>query len=528
MADDCSDSHTSLKCRRTQMGMLGLLNLVGSSSRPARSLAARRVPDQPVRRSALLDSSSQPPAIDDTPSHSLSEASSDPEGATDDPPLPPDADDLSDTTDPTCPRPEVPGNRLGAHSRRRGSRPSTRSQVERQGTLKGLITAALRRLLGARTRADATTSGSMMATIVSSTLAPSRVLFCVLGPLAVDLAALWFSPDGLPLCSCWGHTENVALLSMSGDSSTCWHAEAFKAAVCDLSDHKEALIKHLQVADGIAPYAVDISTHKGMAAVAFDGTIYSPVVATRRRDVKCVAVSCRSNPRRCHHAELVKGLGRMAVRNDDDADVSDSFSDDDQSAKNGEDDDDQGVADEDDLITIARGRQKRNLVACRKEDEQCEAWARTAEWAADGLGSVPVLSTPPVAGSEATQSPPPALSVLQRLSELGVAFDPNVPLYEKTCSKCQVTKPVDTELKKQSGKLYCDGNSKQPLSVRSGHAFFAYRRALVLPVTFSTLCSLVLLGLVRKLTDWVSTVLLLSPYSLCVIGYEPMYCCLRR
>jgi len=109
--------------------------------------------------------------------------------------------------------------------------------VEREGVLTGHISAALRRMLGMRTLTDAG-AGSGMAAQVIGTAASSRSLFCVVGPHAVDLALLWYSPDGATLCSCWGHSENVALLSLAGEDSTCWHADAFKAAVEGLHEHK--------------------------------------------------------------------------------------------------------------------------------------------------------------------------------------------------------------------------------------------------------------------------------------------------
>lgn len=66
----------------------------------------------------------------------------------------------------------------------------------------------------------ATVGSGMMAQVVGADSSPLRFLFCVTGPQAVDLATLWLSPDGAALCSCWGHTENVALLSMAGQDST--------------------------------------------------------------------------------------------------------------------------------------------------------------------------------------------------------------------------------------------------------------------------------------------------------------------
>ena len=76
-----------------------------------------------------------------------------------------------------------------------------------------------------------------------------------------------------------------------------------------------------------------------------------------------------------------------------------------------------------------------------------------------------LLRTPPVAGSSPTETHAPAVILLQRMAELGLAFDPAVPVYESRCSKCGATKPDDTELYEQPAKLYVDGNAKEPLAV---------------------------------------------------------------
>jgi len=448
------------------MGILGVLNLVGSSSRPARSLAARRVPEASVRRSAIAPSSSPPPSTSPTgrpPSVASCSSSS---CCGDDPPaggnLDDGASDLSNAAAPPL------GRRPGRHPRRTVGRARTETEAERQGVLTGLISSALRRLLGERTRADASVGTGMMAKVVSALDATSRFLFCVVGPHAVDLATVWFSPDGQPLCSCWGHTQNVALLSMTGDASTCWHAKSFQTAVDNLPGYREDIMTLLQVRGGTRPYGIDVKTNTGMAAAAFDGSIFSPVVATRRRDVKCVAVSCRANPRRCHHAELVKGLGRLAVLTDADDDVSDIMSDDEPPGMEDDGDGDDAVDDlaDDQLVKVSKERQPRNLLACEEEDKQCLKWARTAEWSADDLATTPFWPPPPTSGNVATEAPSAPVTVLQRMAELGLVFDPGVTLHEMTCSQCGAAKPDETELTKEPGKLFCDGNSSKPLSVR--------------------------------------------------------------
>lgn len=167
------------------------------------------------------------------------------------------------------------------------------STHERKRLLSGHILAALRRLLGMCTLMGAAVGSGMMAQVVGDASSPARFLFCVTGPQAADLATLWLSPRRATLCSCWGHTENVALLSMAGEDSICWHSQAFLAAVEELPDFEAELSNDLRVAGDTLPHAVDISAFRGAAAAAFDGAIYSPVVATRRQDIKCISVGCR-------------------------------------------------------------------------------------------------------------------------------------------------------------------------------------------------------------------------------------------
>jgi len=363
--------------------------------------------------------------------------------------------------------------------------------VEREGVLTGHISAALRRMLGMRTLTDAGV-GSGMAAQVIGTAASSRSLFCVVGPHAVDLALLWYSPDGATLCSCWGHSENVALLSLAGEDSTCWHADAFKAAVEGLHEHKAEICEYLSVREGTKAHAIDVVTHRGAAAAAYDGVVYSPVAATLRRDIKCISVGCRSNQRHCHHATLVRGLDRLARGTDSRHGSSGMDSDDDVDPPDRADGENEHDApDEDLLVAVARERQKRNLVSCMEEDRQCKQWARTAEWAPESV-SVPARPPPSLSADvEAPTPQPKPPSMLQTFIELGVTFDPAVVLCEKHCSKCGAPKNDDKDLIEEPAVLYCDGNSEKPLHVRCSdrlrpcragfHCFFTFRSSLSLP-----------------------------------------------
>jgi len=283
----------------------------------------------------------------------------------------------------------------------------------------------------------------------------------------VDLATLWYSPDGAVLCSFWGHTENVALLSMAGKDSTCWYAEAFKAAVKTLSSNGDEIAQQLRVAKDTPPYAVDISTFRGPAAAAFDGAIYSPVVATRRRDIKCVAVGCRSSQRRCHHTVLVLQLDRLALGHAGDGYPSDATSEDEDGPVEQDADEDGGL-DDDELVAIAKQRQKRNLVSCVDEDRQGLMWARSSEWAAVELPSSATFSPSTSADDGHMEPPAKPPTVVHRMAELGLAYDPSVVLHEKSCSVCGAKRPDSTKLDECSGLLYCYGNGVEPLPVRVG------------------------------------------------------------
>jgi len=367
--------------------------------------------------------------------------------------------------------------------------------ARQQGVLTSHISSALRRLLGMRTLVDASVGSGMMAEVVGANSSHARFLFCVTGPQAVDLATLWYSPDGAALCSCWGHSENVALLSMAGEDSTCWHAMAFKAAVKGLAGHEPEISEYLRVAGDAPPYAVDISTFRGPAAAAFDGTIYSPVVATRRRDIKCVAVGCRSSQRRCLHAVLTRELERLSLPGEEDEDLSEITSEEEGTPVDHNEDEDVGM-DEDDLVAISKDRQRRNLVSCAMEDKQGLMWARTAEWAAVDVPANAIFSPSPSAEDGQTEPPAKPPTLLGRMAELGLAYDPSVVLHEGSCSKCGAKKPAGIELEKMPALLYCDGNAVEPLNVRSGHSL----SATALPVVCLVLVAPSLLYAVHELT----------------------------
>lgn len=251
---------------------------------------------------------------------------------------------------------------------------------------------------------------------------------------------------------------------MAGQDSTCWHAEALKTAIAGLSEHDAELSLYLRVAADMHPHAVDVLTFRGAASVAFDGVIYSPVVATRRRLIKCIAVGCRSSQRRCHHAALVRKLDRLTAAGGDDEDVSDSSSDEEVEGMKGEEDDDEGFIEEE-LVTISKERQKWNLVACSEEDRQGMMWARTAEFAAMAVPAAAVYSPAviPADGLPEVLSKPPTL--VHRMAELGLAYDPSVVVCEKRCFKCGAQRPIGATSVEAPAVLYTDENAAAPLDV---------------------------------------------------------------
>jgi len=461
MAGDCTDGLTSVRCRRTQMGTLGVLNLALSATEPVGSLAARRLPPPSVHGCTLGVSASQSEA-----SPIASRTVSDWGG--DDDSVPTGGDGGSALTPPDPPPPTAgTGPRHRRQPPRASGRVRNETVAQRQSALTRLIAAALHRLLGNRTGVEASTGSGMTAQVAGSSTSRARFLFCVVGPHAVDLAVLWFSPAGTVLCSCWGHTQNVALLSMTGCSSTCWHAAAFRGALDDLPADLTELRSHLQVKDeDAASYAVDISTPRGMASAAFDGVIYTPVVASTGRDIKCVAVGCRSAQRRCEHAVLVRDLERMAVKDkvDNEDDASD-VSDDDGGRQGICDAAEDGDVNDDELVAVASQRQKRNLVSCSEEDRQSLMWSRTAEWAPTTMEPSALFSAPPSDRSGDAEPDPPPITLVQRMSELGLAFNPADVLFEKCCAVCGAAAPAGVELDKQAGVVYTDGNATAPLEV---------------------------------------------------------------
>jgi len=266
-------------------------------------------------------------------------------------------------------------------SARRSLRRVPQTALQREAALTNLMGSCLRRAVGVRTRADSIVAGSLSAHLVGSATSAVRAMLCVVGPSAVDLAALWFSEDGSVLCSCWEHTQNVALLRLTGKGSSCWHARCFSKAMEPLEAHREELESTMRVKDTVDPHAVLVELPNGCAAVAYDGEIFSPVVASKKRYIKCISVGCRSTQRRCQHATLVRALPRFCDRTDGGGAENDSGEDprDTPGGKECESPEGADAVDDEALVAATLLRARRNLVACMEEDKLCEKWARSAD-----------------------------------------------------------------------------------------------------------------------------------------------------
>jgi len=133
----------------------------------------------------------------------------------------------------------------------------------------------------------------------------------------------------------------------------------------NVPDDLPTLRKYLQLGQNVTiSYAVDIATERGAAAVAFYGAIYASVVATKRSDITCSAVECRSAQRQCQHTTLVQALERQASGNCEDswsALSNEDGSEDDGRRHKGADDDGDVDLDDEEHVSIRRERQQRNL-----------------------------------------------------------------------------------------------------------------------------------------------------------------------
>lgn len=308
--------------------------------------------------------------------------------------------------------------------------------------------------------------GGVCGRIVAAPSSPSRVLFCRLRPALVDVAALWLSPHAKVLCSCRGHNQNVALASTTGRSSTCWHADSFRAAQKRLEACRERLVDALQVKPQTQPHAFTFELDGGRCGLAYDGDIFSPVVASEKRFIWCVAFGCRSMEHRCTHAKLLRALPVFnpskirpepkAIDGSGDEDVPDTEREV-EHPKASNDFGQYAVLEDDGAdIRACQDRIKRNLLPCREEQKLTELWMRTAD----------VLSATSACADGSAVARGPNSPQFAAFLRFGMVQDPKRVLFEPHCSHCRTKKPEDANLKEERAILYTEHPTAAPIQVR--------------------------------------------------------------
>lgn len=321
--------------------------------------------------------------------------------------------------------------------------------------------------------------GGLCGRLVGAPQCRSRVIFCRVGPALVDVVSLWLSPRGKVLCSCRDHTQNVALASTTGRACNCWHAQAFEVGMRDLSSERFAIFDALQVKPGAEQHAFTFDLLGTRCAVAFDGKIFSPVVATERRFMRCIAFSCRSLERSCTHVRLTRALPVFASAGTS-ADCSGSFSDEDRAMSDGDETPQKKAStnygrygdatcdaadDFNAILEVHATRTKRNLLPCLEEQKMAERWMRTADLLAMS-GRIRVGGSR--SSAAATESPltPSALDTLHRC---GLVFSPSQALCEKKCYECGCEREADTIIKRTPALVFTHHPTAPPLQVRMVH-----------------------------------------------------------
>lgn len=189
-----------------------------------------------------------------------------------------DLDDVQGDVD-EAPTPEVHPRRRPGLTRSAGGKPAKRQRTilgggasvgatfgtlqqrraavnaERRTAVQGILRTWLRATAGLMTAAADSFQGGLCGRVVTAPDCRSRVVFCRVGPAAVDMVSLWLSPSGRVLFSCRDHTENVALASSTGRGSSCWHAHAFNVALRDLMPQRAAIVESLQVKPEAEPHS---------------------------------------------------------------------------------------------------------------------------------------------------------------------------------------------------------------------------------------------------------------------------------
>jgi len=301
-----------------------------------------------------------------------------------------------------------------------------------------VIRACLRMALGLSTRTADFCQPGVSGRLVGAASSPSRAVVCRFGPALIDVAALWCTPTGQVMCFCAGHNQNVTLAAITGAEIKCWHADCFREVLTDLDADE---VKHaLHVSDATQPHAITFDLKGIRCGLAFDGDIFSPVVAVERRQIKCIGVGCRSMQRSCTHATLVRALpefssadvgGAVNESEEDQVSVDDGMR---PPTKASADFGEYGQSDADvsELRACVKGRRKRNLLPCMQEDKQGARWLRTADMMTIFASGVDRWSSLSTAVPQFSEPPAP----LHTLINDGLLFNTKEVLVEQKCTAC--------------------------------------------------------------------------------------------
>lgn len=353
---------------------------------------------------------------------------------------------------------------------------------ERRDSMLCVLNACLLSASGAMTAVEDFDQDGVSARVVSALACPSRVVFCRFGPALVDLAGLWISPFEKVLCSCYHDSHNVALASVTRRESTCWHADVFRAAMDQQRSRREKILRALQLQPTTQPHAFSFELLGTRCALSFDGDIFSPVVASEKRLIRCISAACRSMERSCAHAKLTRALPvfnasrRVQTSDGQDEQATESSCTDGTAEERPTASTDYGKyagSERDDhraILACALSRKKRNLLPCAEEQRQSDVWQRTADVISAGLTPASVV-TPQPRGADTTEPSAMASNIsasdrpFESMLRCGLVVDPNRVLYEKQCTQCLKQKPDSAVMNVEPAVIYTQHATASALQV---------------------------------------------------------------
>jgi len=126
-----------------------------------------------------------------------------------------------------------------------------------------------------------------------------------------------------------------------------------------------------------------------------------------------------------------------------------------------DEDGDMDSANEDELLESVRGRGRRNLLPGLDELRQAEKWMRTCDQVTIEAREAELHGRPPPPSTELSSS-------FLALVKMGLAFDPEISVVEKTCRLCGEQRPDDKSHDDNLGALYSNHPSARAIEVRAG------------------------------------------------------------